>query len=205
MVLIVLSRHGETVWDHQHRLSGLSSVRLSDRGVSQAKVLARFLKGNYSFDRFYSSTLERAVRTAEIISKIIGLPFETVSSFNDIDCGECTGLTGEEVLEKYPEIVKGWKANTDPKFPNGENMQLLEKKVVPAFKKVLKREERVLIVSHASTNQAIIGWLLRIPYSYRFKIKQSHCCVNEVWCKTSSCVDFKILKINHSPWSFIKE
>ncbi len=108
-------------------------------------------------------------------------------------------MTKEEVARKYPDIVKGWKANTDPVFPNGENMRMLEQRVIPKFKQVIKQGDNVLIVSHASVNQAIIGWLLRIPPSYRFKIKQNHCCINELECFNNSCSDFKIISINRLP------
>ncbi len=75
-MLVVLARHGETVWDHEHRLSGLSNVKLSQKGVKQAKILAKFLCENYSFNKVFSSTLEKSIKTAEIISEFIRKPFQ---------------------------------------------------------------------------------------------------------------------------------
>lgn len=66
MVRVWLVRHGETRWNTERRLQGISDIELSDRGREQAEQL-RLRLGGRSFDAVWSSDLLRAVETAEII------------------------------------------------------------------------------------------------------------------------------------------
>lgn len=206
MVRLILARHGETVWDKDKRLNGQSNVPLSPIGESQAKTLGEFLKSNYKPDLFFSSTLRRSIQTAGAVSEILGLPFNQVKEFNDIDCGSCTGMSYPEVGEHYPELVKEWKNNTDPPFPKGENMADVEKRAIEKLKDVIKlckKDQTILIVSHAGINQAIIGWFLKIPPALRFKIKQSHVCINEISFDKNLELD-RLIRTNFSPLGFVK-
>lgn len=62
-------RHGETVWNVEHRLQGVHDIPLDETGVRQAEELHRKLAAEgVRFARVYSSPLSRALRTAEIVS-----------------------------------------------------------------------------------------------------------------------------------------
>ena len=63
---LYLTRHGETVWNTQKLMQGWKDSPLTDRGIKQARQLSERLS-EVSFDAIYSSTSNRAVRTAEII------------------------------------------------------------------------------------------------------------------------------------------
>ncbi|MEW6278114.1 MAG: histidine phosphatase family protein [Candidatus Eremiobacterota bacterium] len=58
-------RHGETVWNAEHRLTGWSDPPLSQRGEEQARSLRSLLTSEV-FDAVWSSDLVRALRTAEL-------------------------------------------------------------------------------------------------------------------------------------------
>ncbi len=62
-------RHGETVWNVQHRLQGVHDIPLDEKGIRQAEELHRqLIAEGVHFVRVYSSPLSRALRTAEIVS-----------------------------------------------------------------------------------------------------------------------------------------
>ncbi len=60
---IYIIRHGETHWNTERRLQGLSDIELNEDGIRLAKLTGEALKGVH-FDRVYSSPLKRAYDTA---------------------------------------------------------------------------------------------------------------------------------------------
>ncbi len=82
-----LVRHGETVWNAEHRLTGWADPPLTELGERQARGLCDFLR-EQSYDAVWSSDLERAWRTAELA---FGIPRRD-PRLREIDFGELDGL-----------------------------------------------------------------------------------------------------------------
>ena len=70
---LYLVRHGETDWNRQHRIQGLTDIPLNETGRAQARATGRLLSRR-SFDGIYASPLDRAMETARIIADELGLP-----------------------------------------------------------------------------------------------------------------------------------
>ncbi|MBN9420022.1 hypothetical protein ABS71_19560 [bacterium SCN 62-11] len=64
-VIVWLVRHGETVWNAEHKISGWIDVELSERGVQMARDLRPRLEPE-QFDGVWSSDLQRAIHTGEL-------------------------------------------------------------------------------------------------------------------------------------------
>ena len=74
MKKIYLMRHGETLFNTMDVNQGQCDSPLTENGIRQAKAAkAWFDAHNVHFDAVYSSTLERACDTAEIVSG--GMPY----------------------------------------------------------------------------------------------------------------------------------
>ena len=56
MMEIYMIRHGETMWNQQHRLQGRKDIPLNDVGLAGARIAAEALK-DIHFDRVFSSPL----------------------------------------------------------------------------------------------------------------------------------------------------
>ena len=63
---IYFLRHGETKWNTRGRIQGQKNTRLSEKGLEQARLTAEGMK-DIPFDIIYSSPLERAYETAQIV------------------------------------------------------------------------------------------------------------------------------------------
>lgn len=180
-VTLLIVRHGQTNFNLEHRMYGLNDTILTDKGIRQAEALGNFLS-RYKINFVYSSPLSRAIKTAKSIIKyqVADLIINSVDNFKEIDCGKCTGLTRSEVEVRFPELIKEWNKNTDPPFPDGENLQDVESRAIPIVENIVSKHsgKTVLISGHGSLNVAIIGYFLQIPPALCFKIRQDNCCVN---------------------------
>ena len=198
MVKVYLVRHGQTTYNKEHKLDGQEDTKLINQGIKQTKQLANYLS-DVVFDVAYCSTLSRSSETLEILSQRCKIKKEIkLSEFKEIDCGLCTGLTKEEIAKKFPKLIEEWKLNTDPPFPEGESLEMVEKRAIPKFLEVISENNinNILIVGHGTLNVAIIGYLLGVvKHGLRFKIKQNNCCLNEIEIFDSG--DFRINRINY--------
>ncbi|MGR9090709.1 MAG: 2,3-bisphosphoglycerate-dependent phosphoglycerate mutase [Gammaproteobacteria bacterium] len=65
---LVLLRHGQSVWNRQHRLTGWSDVALTAKGASEARDAGRSLAAaGFQFDLAFTSMLRRAADSLDIV------------------------------------------------------------------------------------------------------------------------------------------
>lgn len=178
---LLIIRHGQTNLNLQHRMDGQADTLLTQTGLDQIEKLSLFLS-KYKIDCVYSSPLSRSLKTAETIIKHQNttLSINKINDFREIDCGDCTGLTHTEVIQKFPQLSIEWDKNTDPPFPNGESLRDVEARAMPIIEQILSVDagKTILISGHGSLNVAIIGHYLQMPPAIRFKLRQDNCCLN---------------------------
>ena len=64
---LYIVRHGQTEWNIQRRLQGISDIPLDAAGIEQAQNIARRLR-DVHFTAIYASPLSRSIQTAQIIA-----------------------------------------------------------------------------------------------------------------------------------------
>jgi broad specificity phosphatase PhoE len=118
---LILIRHGETVWNLERRFTTRTDVELSDAGLDQARRASEALAA-VSIDRIYSSPLQRALRTAEMIAarQQATCPVTTDARLTEIDAGPFEGQTAEELAAGplAAEFAR-WHTDGQPEFPEG--------------------------------------------------------------------------------------
>ena len=160
----VLLRHGQTSMSVQKRYAGRSDVPLTDTGVRQAVAAAKRL-APAGIDLIVSSPLQRAMRTAEWVAGVTGVPVVADEDFRETDFGAWEGLTFAEVKERWPSEVTTWL--TDPMVapPGGESFAEVSERVTAALHRVLagRAGQTVLIVSHVTPIKTLIAAALLAP------------------------------------------
>ena len=74
---LVLLRHGQSVWNRQHRLTGWSDVGLTAKGEREARVAGRLLAdAGFQFDLAFTSSLRRAADSLDIVLETLGADIE---------------------------------------------------------------------------------------------------------------------------------
>ena len=106
MSKLILTRHGQSIWNADNKFTGWVDVDLSDKGREEAKKSGELLnKLNIKIDISYTSYLKRAIETLTIILKSMGLSmkFNTAWELNERHYGSLTGLNKEETKKKIGE------------------------------------------------------------------------------------------------------
>ena len=77
MHTLYFTRHGETVWNVENKICGMTDSPLTERGRQQARKLGEAVKASgVHIDEILYSPLSRAADTAMAIAKATGLPIE---------------------------------------------------------------------------------------------------------------------------------
>ncbi len=101
MTRFLLIRHGQTPWNVERRVQGLTDIPLNEEGVLQAQRLAERLKSE-TIHHVYSSHLSRARQTAEIVAAHHpNAPFELLEDLAEFGMGPVEGLKIEDAHAQY--------------------------------------------------------------------------------------------------------
>lgn len=163
---LYLVRHGETVWNTQRRMQGITDVTLTHKGKQQTKKIAIQLKG-IKFDAIYSSPLQRALDTARAIHAFHpDIPFQTHDHLVERAFGELESKTYDEMIALYPFLAfeTTWNhPNFRPK--GGESLTDVKKRVKTLLKYLIKKHdgETILVVSHGVTLKVMVSILISVP------------------------------------------
>jgi broad specificity phosphatase PhoE len=137
--VIYLARHGETAWSLSGQHTGLTDLPLTDRGKRNARRLAERLKG-MSFDKVFSSPLQRAIRTCELAG--FGDRAEVDRDLLEWNYGEYEGRRTAEIHAERPD----WELFRDG-CPGGETPQQIGARADRVVKRIRVIQGNVLIFS----------------------------------------------------------
>ena len=106
MAKLILTRHGQSVWNAENRFTGWVDVDLSNKGIVEAEKSGKIIKDlNIKIDISYTSYLKRAIKTLTTILKKnnLKLEFKTAWQLNERHYGSLTGLNKDETKNKIGE------------------------------------------------------------------------------------------------------
>ncbi len=153
---LILARHGQTEWNREKRVQGISDIALNSLGIEQAGRLAEALRGE-QVERILSSSLKRAVQTAEAVNRFHGLPVEQDNNLGELDQGDFEGRTFPDIMATHADFLRKWRADpASVTMPGGESLAILQKRAWQTVEQVLSTEKNTLIVSHNFTIMTIL-------------------------------------------------
>ena len=150
MTRLILIRHAETDWNVEGRWQGQADPPLNAVGRAQAEGLAAGLAGQ-RFEAIYSSDLQRACETAEIVAASLGLTVTPDARLREIHQGVWEGLLATDVEARYPNELAARRS--DPiggRAPGGESVAEVAARVWAAADDIARRHPLgpVIIISH---------------------------------------------------------
>jgi broad specificity phosphatase PhoE len=195
MTRILLIRHALTD-SAGIRLTGrLPGVHLNEAGKIQAQVLSRKLYGE-PLSAIWSSPLERAVETAEPLAELQGLELTISEYFTEIDFGEWTNLTIDE-LRNNQSFRNFNSFRSSSRIPGGELMAEAQLRMVRGIEEICRNnhEKTIAIVSHADMIKSVIAFYAGISLDMmdRIEISPASVSILEVYGETA-----RIIKVNQT-------
>jgi len=132
MSKLILTRHGQSIWNAENRFTGWVDVDLSEKGVLEAQKSGQLIKKlNIDIDVSYTSFLKRAIKTLTTILKEnnLELKFNTSWEINERHYGSLTGLNKEETKNKigedqFKKYRRSWDTAPPPMSEDDENRSL---------------------------------------------------------------------------------
>ncbi|HST03692.1 MAG TPA: histidine phosphatase family protein [Chloroflexia bacterium] len=161
--LVYLVRHGETTWNAEHRFQGHLDVELSRKGLAQAEAVAKWLATQpVHFAALFSSDLKRAVQTAQIIGKRVGLIPQLYRGLRELHGGEWQGLLRAEIEARFPGKLDLWDEQLDSfTVPGGESLPAVQRRIYATYEKIVAEHtgEAIIIVSHGAALTTLLAAL----------------------------------------------
>ncbi len=181
---IYLVRHGQSKMNKVHIIQGQKQFPIGENGLTedgrkQVTEVKIDLK-KIPITRIFSSDLERCKETCAILNEDTNLPVHFAEELREQDCGKWEGKSSKDVHSE--ELKKRMLTEKEVVPEGGESLKDVEKRVVGYINKIIKehKDEHILIVTHAAVIQTIVGYYLRIPYRFRFRIKPKASSVSHV-------------------------
>jgi len=171
---LLLVRHGETELNSAQRYWGATDVKLGALGMGQAERLRDHL-ATERISAIYSSSLQRALTTAETIATRHQLPITPCAELREINFGQVEGLNYEEIGQLFPELAAKMNLprDLDLQFPGGESLAEMGHRVIGFLDRLVKHTEgeTVLIVAHTGVLRILICRLMGIELLHVYHLR----------------------------------
>ena len=177
---LFLVRHGQSAGNAQGRFGGHSPTPLSQLGEEQAEKTAKVL-AKEGITAIYSSDLLRAVKTAEPLARLLGIPVIHTPAFRERNVGVLEGLTFDESKAEFPKDYYALvNRNIHHVITQGESYRHLLRRTTAELREIFKRHtgERIAIYSHTG---AICFMTLHLMGAIHRNTQQTP------WIVTSNC------------------
>jgi len=200
MTELILVRHGETEWNVAEVFRGQIDLDLNETGIKQSEMLAAYLS-TLAIEAIYSSPLQRAQKTAEIIASPHKLKVNVEPDLVDFNFGKWQGLSHQEVKERYGELYAKWINHPEQvRMPSGETLEDVRIRIIRFRNKVVENHGgTVVIVGHRVVNKVIICALLGLDNSHFWKIRQDTCGIS-IFTRQNK----QFILTRHNDTSFLK-
>lgn len=170
MKTLYLMRHGETMFNVQHKIQGWCDSPLTDKGIQQAKKAGQYFKNHHiTFDHAYCSTSERCSDTLELV---VNMPYTRLKGLKEQFYGE---LDGES--ERLNRHLTPKDCETFYLQYGGESSNTTRDRMMKTLTEIMEKEDHqsVLAVSHSG---ACFNFLRAVQDPYdELKKGFGNCCI----------------------------
>jgi len=184
-VRLLLIRHGESEGNAGRIFQGRTDYGLTALGEKQASLTAERLRPA-GVTAIVSSPLRRAFDTAAAVGTALDLGVDVEEALLEYDIGDISGLTVQEVREKFPTLLEQWGATGKrPEIPGEEGRAVFVNRVA-GFVKGLdwKAEGTVVAVTHGGVVNVACYTALGLDFPDFFRARLAfavgNCSITEI-------------------------
>lgn len=171
---LYVTRHGQTQYNIETRICGRSNVRLTDKGIQQAQMLAESMAGS-DVDIILVSPLIRAKTTADIVAQKLQVPVVVDERLAERDYGAIDGT-----YEGTPGFMENW-VQFGYIYPEGESLLRVVQRVYNFLDdiKVTYKDKTVMVISHGGVCRVINSYFKSLTNENFFEFNLDNCKVLE--------------------------
>lgn len=166
ITVVYLIRHGETDWNGNGRWQGHMDIPLNERGRKQSKLLAKRLADEgVRFDYIYSSDLSRSYQTAWEVGAALGVAVELLPALREIDMGDWSGLTREQIRQQYPIEYALLEQGQDIPRGRKETLAAMRERVINGIEAMVRQHpgETLAFFTHGGPIRAMVCYVFQVP------------------------------------------
>ena len=171
--MIIFLRHGQAENNTKKILAGRSpGVNLTKVGIQQAEQSGKMLK-SLNISTIYSSPIDRALQTAEIVGKQCDLEILTDDRLIELDMGKFTKMPYSEIFAKHGNVFLKFYEGSNEVSENGvETFANVQKRIFDMVDFVVNKHknENVVLVTHMDPIKAMIGKVLSLKPEILFEL-----------------------------------
>jgi len=171
--MIIFLRHGQAENNTKKILAGRSpDVNLTETGIEQAEDAGRMLK-SLNIAAIYSSPIDRAIQTADIVCNHCNLEYVTDDRLIELDMGKFTKMPYDQIFAKHGNVFLKFYEGNDEVSENGvETFAKVQKRIFEMVDFVINKHknENVVLVTHMDPIKAMIGKTLSLKPEILFEL-----------------------------------
>jgi len=160
---IIFLRHGQAKNNTERILAGRTEgVPLTDAGIKQSEYAAELLE-HMNISAIYSSPIERAKHTAEIVGKHNSLDVIIDDRLNELDMGKFTGMPYDKIFNSHGNVfMKFYNGELEIAHNGVETFTQVKKRILGIVDHVIEKhpDENVLLVTHMDPIKAMLSTIV---------------------------------------------
>jgi probable phosphoglycerate mutase len=171
--MIIFLRHGQAENNTKKILAGRSpGVDLTQVGIQQAEQSGKMLE-SLNISAIYSSPIDRALQTAEIVGKHCDLDITNDDRLIELDMGKFTKMPYDQIFAKHGNVFLKFYEGSNEVSENGvETFANVQKRVFDMVDFVVNKHknQNVVLVTHMDPIKAMIGKTLSLKPEILFEL-----------------------------------
>ena len=170
---IIFLRHGQAKNNTERVLAGRTpGVPLTEKGIDQAEKAAKFLQ-DMNISAIYSSPIERAKDTADIIGKHNSVDVRIDDRLIELDMGKFTGMPYDEIFSSHGNVfMKFYKGELEIAHNGVETFSDVKKRILGMVDYVIENhpDENVVLVTHMDPIKAMLSTVVSLSPENLFEL-----------------------------------
>jgi probable phosphoglycerate mutase len=170
---IIFLRHGQAKNNTERILAGRTEgIPLTETGVKQAEHTADFLQ-HMNISAIYSSPIQRAKHTAEIVGKHNSLDVKIDDRLIELDMGKFTGMPYDEIFNNHGNVfMKFYNGELEIAHNGVETFSDVKKRVLGIVDHVIQihPDENVVLVTHMDPIKAMLSTIIDLSATNLFEL-----------------------------------
>ena len=170
---IIFLRHGQAKNNTERILAGRTKgIPLTEIGIKQAEHTAELLE-HMNISAIYSSPIQRAKHTAEIVAEHNSLNVTLDERLIELDMGKFTGVPYDEIFTSHGNVfMKFYNGELEIAHNGVETFAEVKKRVLGIVDHVIEKhpDENVVLVTHMDPIKAMLSTIVNLSPTNLFEL-----------------------------------